>query len=89
MESYAHIEGPLGCSGLENPTGIETKPWTRNFGGVLSCSGLENPTGIETRDWASGQHGRSLVAADLKTRQGLKPMSLLDAYTGLMELQRT
>ena len=36
------------------------------------CSALENPTGIET-DYRNGMGTIDLVAAHLKTRQGLKP----------------
>ncbi len=54
-----------------------------------SCSGLENPTGIETNllicYWAIPY----MVAADLKTRQGLKRMNGDQAYLEILQLQRT
>ncbi len=38
----------------------------------MGCSGLENPTGIETHPHIYEQLKTEIVAADLKTRQGLK-----------------
>ncbi len=67
------LTDPICCSGLENPTGIETyiqipEILYRN----RCCSGLENPTGIETMCELLESRTISNVAADLKTRQGLK-----------------
>jgi len=57
-------ETAMGCSGLENPIGIETRNlsnWQRRT--KTCCSGLENPIGIET-DAAIRGCATWLVAAD-------------------------
>ncbi len=46
LENQLHTK--KGCSGLENPTGIETYGSSLISLSAGCCSGLENPTGIET-----------------------------------------
>ena len=53
------------------------------------CSGLENPTGIETIYEYSDWDITGCVAADLKTRQGLKHGDTGVAAREAVVLQRT
>ena len=61
------------CSERENPTGIETiVPSSISYVINIGCSERENPTGIETKCDQPDRPRNSIVAASVKTRQGLK-----------------